>query len=151
MVRKRVGFAGSSLCFALLLLFSNCYVGHGTYLEGAAPTISSHPNKVATSAGGHSSKAVVARKVFTFVLAGVSAAMLGLFTWRATQHGQYVTCDASPYVGGCVQNTQNSMIGTGLPAFLLPGVAAAVWPYGSSSTPAHSTSLVSPQEHRGPL
>jgi len=83
------------------------------------------------------------RKAFTFVFAGLAAVSVGLFVWRAVENNQSVAGDCplpdEPMVNlknSCIQKTWPSMLGTGIPALVLPAVAAGIWPYGAKDSPA---------------
>lgn len=77
-----------------------------------------------------------ARKAFTFVFAGIAAVSAGLFIWRAAENNNPASGDCAlpddmtvTIKNSCVQRNWPSMLGTGLPALILPGLAAAIWPY----------------------
>lgn len=80
------------------------------------------------------------RKAFTFVFTGLAAVSAGLFIWRATANDKFVGGDCAlpddmtaTIKNSCVQRTWPSMLETGIPALILPGVAAAIWPYGQKA------------------
>lgn len=96
---------------------------------------------------GSDTEGIRRRKAFTFVFAGLAVVSAGLFIWRATENNKFVGGDcAAPddimdtVQNSCVQKTWPTMLETGLPALILPGIATAIWPYAkkdSSSVKPH--------------